>query len=265
MPEEMPTWAECPARRGQPGRTVRRTLAASALASAMLGGSASSWLGTPRAVTLAVALSGGALAATSCLSPHWLGVRRRIPYGNSVALTFDDGPSDVTTPAILDALADADTPATFFVLGEQAARFPRVIERIAAEGHAIGIHGWDHRPMTWERPSRVLDMLHRARDVVENRTGRGVSLYRPPWGHRGPALRMVLSRLHWEIIGWRFAAGDWRAPSPDAVVSRVEVAIRPRDIVLLHDAGPGAGMTAAALPTILKAISRRRLTLRTVE
>jgi peptidoglycan/xylan/chitin deacetylase (PgdA/CDA1 family) len=186
-------------------------------------------------------------------------VRRRLPFGHGVALTFDDGPSPDATPRILDALGRWGARATFFVLGEEVARYPDIARRIIADGHAIGIHGWDHRPMTWVTPREALALMQRARDVVEDVTGRRVCHYRAPWGHRGPGLGAALRRLGWRNIGWRLAARDWRAATPNAVARRVLSAIRPRDIILLHDGGPGATVTVSALPDLLAALERRGL------
>src|SRR3954449_7894052 len=59
-------------------------------------------------------------------------------------LTFDDGPDPVWTPAVLDALSAAGATATFFVLGERAAAWPRILERTLAAGHAVAVHGHGH-------------------------------------------------------------------------------------------------------------------------
>ena len=61
-----------------------------------------------------------------------------------VALTFDDGPDPEVTPRILDALAQADAHATFFVIGNKAAQYPDILERMRQEGHEIGNHSWNH-------------------------------------------------------------------------------------------------------------------------
>ena len=62
-----------------------------------------------------------------------------------VCLTFDDGPDPVYTPAILDLLAMHKIRASFFVLGEAAERFPRLVERMLSEGHTVGNHTYSHR------------------------------------------------------------------------------------------------------------------------
>ena len=75
-----------------------------------------------------------------------LGVARRLPSGTrGVALTFDDGPHAEGTPALLDLLGESGTRATFFLIGEQVERLPRVAERIAREGHTVALHGYRHR------------------------------------------------------------------------------------------------------------------------
>src|SRR5260370_16308127 len=62
-----------------------------------------------------------------------------------VALTFDDGPHPEATPRVLDALARAGVPATFFLVGEHAQRWPALVRRIRDEGHLIGNHSFAHR------------------------------------------------------------------------------------------------------------------------
>jgi peptidoglycan/xylan/chitin deacetylase (PgdA/CDA1 family) len=57
-----------------------------------------------------------------------------------LALTFDDGPSAEFTPPILDELKALGVPATFFILGENAARYPELIRRMWDEGHELGNH-----------------------------------------------------------------------------------------------------------------------------
>ena len=71
------------------------------------------------------------------------------------ALTFDDGPNPEATPRILDALAASGTVATFFLLGRHAERWPELAQRVAAEGHVVGNHGWYHRKLHTQSPASV--------------------------------------------------------------------------------------------------------------
>ena len=63
---------------------------------------------------------------------------------NYVALTFDDGPRQDTTDRLLDGLREQGASATFFLVGEQAERYPELVKRMQAEGHQVGNHTWSH-------------------------------------------------------------------------------------------------------------------------
>src|SRR5207248_5876091 len=62
--------------------------------------------------------------------------------GPYIALTFDDGPSEKLTPRLLDLLGQHHIHATFFVIGENVAQHPEILQRAAREGHEIGNHSW---------------------------------------------------------------------------------------------------------------------------
>ena len=81
------------------------------------------------------------------------GVRTSAP---AAALTLDDGPDPETTPAVLDLLGRAGAKATFFLVGARAARHPELVARIAAEGHAVGNHGWDHPALPTLAPAEIV-------------------------------------------------------------------------------------------------------------
>lgn len=100
-----------------------------------------------------------------------------------VALTFDDGPSPLTTPRVLELLARADARATFFVLGEKAARHPAVLKALIDGGHTVGVHGYAHdRLYAFKSPRAVEEDIRRACDAVTRETGRRVRWFRPPRG-----------------------------------------------------------------------------------
>ena len=105
----------------------------------------------PRKTLAALVLAGAARWTWPAPAPlvpriaERLGIPCRLASANGVALTFDDGPHPEGTPAALEALATAGATATFFLVGEQVARWPGVAAEIAAAGHEVGIHGYIHR------------------------------------------------------------------------------------------------------------------------
>ncbi|MBQ6453005.1 MAG: polysaccharide deacetylase family protein, partial [Coriobacteriales bacterium] len=101
-------------------------------------------------------------------------------------LTFDDGPSALYTPQLLDLLAFHDVKATFFVLGEASIQNPRIIERMLSEGHELGVHAYDHRKSVWRMSREEF-----GRDLDDTLAGIAAAsggeyppprFYRPPWG-----------------------------------------------------------------------------------
>lgn len=157
-----------------------------------------------------------------------------------VAFTFDDGPDPASTPLVLDALAAAGARATFFMIGVWAAANPELVERVVAEGHALGNHGWAHRSMVLDAP-KGRRVARRWRREAIRRGAEAVgpnpcTMFRPPYGHQNVAVRLAARDLGHEVVGWRVAAGDWDADSPERIAARVLDQLEPGAIVLWHDA-----------------------------
>ena len=112
-----------------------------------------------------------------------------------MALTFDDGPDPASTPAFLDLLAARRLHATFFLLGSMVARAPQLAAEIAAAGHEIAVHGWDHRYTILRGPGAVFSDLARASDAVSGATGARPRFFRPPYGVLSSGAVLAARRL----------------------------------------------------------------------
>ena len=216
----------------------------------------------------AVALSAGAAAAWCWPAPlplaplvsERMGVPCHLARLRGIALTFDDGPHPHGTPATLDALAAAGATATFFLVGEQVARWPSLAAEIAAAGHEVGVHGYRHR-LLLRRSVRALEAdLDRAFEVIVAATGREPACYRPPYGvFSSGALRLV-RRRGWTPLLWSKWGRDWTAhTTPDTIARRATCSLRAGDVVLLHDSDSYSApdswqRTVAALPLIAAAV-----------
>jgi peptidoglycan/xylan/chitin deacetylase (PgdA/CDA1 family) len=190
------------------------------------------------------------------------GVDARIE-SDGVALTFDDGPHPDGTPLVLDALEGVQ--ATFFLVGEQVERRPELAARIAAEGHAIGVHCFRHRNLLRLGPRAVRSDLERAAAAIADATGREPMLYRPPYGILNRAAVEEARRRGWRILLWSRQANDWSGrATAQSIADRITENVEPGDVLLLHDADfySAAGSwerTAAALPQILARLRARGL------
>jgi len=186
------------------------------------------------------------------------------------ALTFDDGPSDAHTPALLDALREHDVHATFFVLGRQARAHPEIVRRIADEGHELASHGDDHSILALARPTEVAHQIRTAEAAIIAASGGRLSrLLRTPHGFRSPFVGVVARGLGYRLVGWRGSVFDTSRPGADVIVRRCASVLEPGAIVLLHDAdGSGGGgdrsQTVKAVPGIVAAARDQGLELVTV-
>jgi peptidoglycan/xylan/chitin deacetylase (PgdA/CDA1 family) len=153
-----------------------------------------------------------------------------------VALTFDDGPDQASTPEFLDLLARHGVRATFFLLGRHAVEEPALVRRMTAEGHEVAVHGWTHHCVALLGPRRLVTDLRTTRDVLERATGTDVVWYRPPYGVlTGPAL-VAARAAGLRTVLWSAWGVDWRrGRTPAQVVTTVRRDLRPGGTVLLHD------------------------------
>jgi peptidoglycan/xylan/chitin deacetylase (PgdA/CDA1 family) len=213
--------------------------------------------------------AGWALPALAPLVPSvcaGLGISRRLGAdGDAVAVTFDDGPHPEGTPAALAALERAGAPATFFMVGEQAERYPSLAAEVAAAGHRIALHGHRHRNQLRLTPREVAADLDRGREAVAAATGHEPDLYRPAYGIFSPAGLAAVRRRGLHPFLWSRWGRDWRRwTTPEAIAAKVTEDLGAGDVLLLHDAdfysAEGSWRrTAAALPEVLDTIARLRM------
>lgn len=192
-------------------------------------------------------------------------IRWRLPPSSSgrprCALTFDDGPS-LGTAEILDALRAADVRATFFVVARNAARYPDLVRRAAAEGHTIGIHGTTHRTLTFASAAEAEREIGGAISELVSLGVTPASVYRPPHGRKSPATLRVLRRLGLQTWAWTRGLQDTRGAPPEQLVERAARRAHDRMVLLLHDghddeATPDVTPLVTALPHILAMLTER--------
>jgi peptidoglycan/xylan/chitin deacetylase (PgdA/CDA1 family) len=184
-----------------------------------------------------------------------------------VALTFDDGPDPLGTPAVLRVLADLGWTATFFLLGDQVRRHPAVARSIAAAGHEIGVHGDVHRNHLLRTPCDVGRDLRRASAAITAATGTRPRWFRPPYGVLSAGTLIAAADLGLEPVLWTAWGCDWRGGPAQRVVAEVDRSLGDGGTVLLHDSDctSRAGSwrsTVAALPLLADEFDRRGLAVR---
>lgn len=127
---------------------------------------------------------------------------------NLCVLTFDDGPSP-NTPQLLDSLAEYGIPATFFLLGRQAERFPDLVRRTLAEGHEVGNHSYSHPNFRRISPARRLEELRRTDDILR-KLGAAPRFFRPPYGAFEESTEQIAEGLGLTVALWSLDSRDWQ-------------------------------------------------------
>jgi len=178
-----------------------------------------------------------------------------------VALTFDDGPSPLFTPKLLDILKRRRVRATFFLVGMQVLSWPDLARRIADEGHELANHTFSHANVALLTPEQVQQEVLRAKVVIEQATGRATRLFRPPGGRLSPqAMRAVGEVGHYTVL-WssNILTGEEREPA--ALADRMARQLRNGGIALLHN---GRDETLEVLPLLLAQLQKRGVQFATV-
>jgi peptidoglycan/xylan/chitin deacetylase (PgdA/CDA1 family) len=199
------------------------------------------------------------------LTPRFVGRGR--PGG--VALTFDDGPDPLGTPAVLAALAELGWTATFFLLGSQVRQFPDVARAVVDAGHEIAVHGDLHRSHLIRTPGDVGRDAARALTDISEVTGTSPQWYRAPYGHFSAGTLRAAAAVGLEPIVWTAWGCDWRGGPAEDVRRHVVRGLDDGGTVLLHDSdctsAPGSWRTTvAALPLLATEFDRRGLAVRSV-
>jgi peptidoglycan/xylan/chitin deacetylase (PgdA/CDA1 family) len=181
-------------------------------------------------------------------------VHRAPRAGRRVALTFDDGPDPAWTPRLLETLAAHDVRATFFVVGERAARAASTVRAIAGAGHEVASHGWSHRSLWLCGPRRTAAEIDRAQATLTALTGAAPRLFRPPWGMVNAAMFPLLRARRLRPVFWSIQPEGLRPARAEDQAAYVVRRAHPGAIVDLHDAEGARGAparTLAALPAML--------------
>ncbi len=168
------------------------------------------------------------------LSASWNGTLTHVATRQpAMALTFDDGPDPEVTPRLLELLDRHGARATFFMVGKAAADQPELVAEVAAAGHAIGNHSWDHPSLPLLQPRAARAQIRWCKEVLG---GHDSGLFRPPYGDQTPSTQWASHRQGYRGVAWSGVADDWLDYPAAVLLDKLRPSLRPGAIVLLHDA-----------------------------
>jgi peptidoglycan/xylan/chitin deacetylase (PgdA/CDA1 family) len=174
--------------------------------------------------------------------------------GNSIAITFDDGPSPGVTEIILDELKKRDLHATFFMIGSRVVAAPELARRVAAEGHEIGNHTFNHLKLTTLSDQQVGEEIQKTQDTLGEIAQSQPSWLRPPYGAFRANQSGIAREKNLGIVLWSVDSRDWSQPGATRIVDTVLSQTKSGSIILCHDLHP---QTAQSIPQILDGLLAR--------
>lgn len=186
-----------------------------------------------------------AVAAVNVVSSSAIASPTPSPRPKAVALTFDDGPSTVNTPKILDLLEKYQAHATFFVVGQRVSAGADVLKREISLGCEIGSHTWSHADLSKMKMSGVNKENKKTVDLVKKLTGYEIKTVRPPWGAISNKMR---KKMKMPMILWSVDTLDWKSKDADKVFKQIKKNVSDGDIILVHDIHPS---TAEAMKKVI--------------
>ena len=152
-----------------------------------------------------------------------------------IALTFDDGPYPPYTGRLLEVLREKNVHATFFVVGENAARHPELVKQAAAEGHEVALHAGTHRDLLKLNGRETAENIAAGTKTLTEITGQEPRFMRPPHGFKDWRVMREIERAGLTAVNWSVIPRDWTNPGTEVIVQRVCEKAFPGAIVLLHD------------------------------
>lgn len=170
----------------------------------------------------------------------------------SVYLTFDDGPIPESTPWLLKALEEYDAKATFFMVADNARRYPDLLKQVVDAGHAIGNHTFHHKPPFCQDNDKFIADVALADEVLHSR------LFRPPHGLIKRSQQKALSNAGYKIIMFDLNTLDYRSDrTPEQIIESVDKNVRHGCIINFHDSLKSIDKLKTALPSILSLLRSR--------
>lgn len=194
--------------------------------------------------------------------PVWLPLQNELPIycvdtnDRVVALTFDSAWGTEDLNEILSILARHKAPATFFVTGEWAEKYPEAIQAIDRAGHEIGNHGAHHKHMPLLSAAEMQDEIMDCHTIIRNLTGKDMHLFRAPYSDWNDLVVQTAHSLSYMSVNQSVDSLDWKDYGTDSIIRTVceHKNLENGSIILLHN---GSTYTKDALDPLLSRLEQQ--------
>jgi len=223
------------------------------------------WIGGGLLANHALLTAAGFAPRSALLGSNLARLPRTAADRGEVALTFDDEPDPELTPRVLDLLDATGMKASFFLVGERAARHPALAREIVLRGHSVENHSYHHSPwFAFCGVGRARREIERAQGAIVETTGSVPLYFRAPFGIRSPLLEPALAACGLQYVSWTRRGLDTLDRDAAKVFDRLTHGLAAGDVLLLHDGAVGRARAdfmavLAALRALLERLAVRGL------
>jgi peptidoglycan-N-acetylglucosamine deacetylase len=183
-------------------------------------------------------------------------------YPFKIALTFDDGPHPAFTEKIITVLDKKDVPATFFVVGMLALRYPYLVNLISSGGNEVAGHTFSHRNLSTLSRQEIRRELVITDRLIKDITGKKSNYFRPPGGRYNQDVLDMAKDNGLKMILWSVFPKDHEENNAKVIVERVLAQAKDNGVIILHS---GKTATLEALPEIIDTLKKRGFEFVTLE
>jgi peptidoglycan/xylan/chitin deacetylase (PgdA/CDA1 family) len=150
-----------------------------------------------------------------------------------IALTFDDGPNNISTPNLLKYLKAQNVHATFFTLGQQVKAYPEIVKEAYKNGNQIGSHTWDHKDLRTLSNKEIKQEINSTSDIIQKTIGVKPNVLRPPYGSFNKEVQKANNGQ--AIVLWSIDSLDWKTRNADSIYRDTMSQVTDGGIILMHD------------------------------
>jgi peptidoglycan/xylan/chitin deacetylase (PgdA/CDA1 family) len=178
------------------------------------------------------------------------------PNQRKVALTFDDGPDNTVTPAIIDILAKYNVKGNFFFIGSKVQEHPDVVKKAYDKGNLVLSHTYNHLELTKLGKTEIYKEIDQAGKTIKSVIGKEPAIMRPPYGEANEQVTAISREEGYSLVLWSTDTLDWSQREADNIVKNVIDHVRNGDIILMHSDSDKTE-TQKALPLIIEALQAK--------
>jgi len=153
---------------------------------------------------------------------------------DKILLTFDDGPTEVTTQKILNILRTNNLKAVFFCVGSNINKHPKLVQNMIRDGHTIANHTMSHKMLTKMNREEAIREISSFNDLLKEKINYNVKYFRPPHGRFNLKTNGMLKELNMKCIMWNLLSYDFEN-NVEKVKYAIDNYLKENSIIVFHD------------------------------